>query len=551
MNIKQYLLVPGLALLTLAACNQEEINTSVHGVTDHDLRTGGLEYGTALMNMHQEVISIGSPAKTTGPGNDLQATDLISSGNYIGYFGNNNNWNNGIEASWNFVDNRTRLIFGELYTKVVQPWVDINKLAKGSDEPQDKRVLAIANITKAVALLRATDAFGPIVYTEIGNGNITPTPDSQEVVYKGLLKELSDAVEVLKDARAPILSKYDLVYDGDPRAWQRFANSLMLRMAVRVHFKDQALAQEYITKAVDPANGGVMTDVSHVAKVASSAKMPLFSPYSPSVEEYGETRMGATMWSYLTGYNDPRISAMYTVHTDPRAAARGITLTHLAVAPTNNRAKDPQVKDYGSRPNLTSKAEVIWMRASEVKFLLAEAALFGLYPAGNVEALYKEGVKMSFEEQGVAGVDAYLANTTGRPTPFSSPNNLHSFYYSEDISAGNVAPAWVASDSQEKKYQRLMTQKYIALYPNAIEAWTEYRRTGYPLIMKPLDRVAPTRVGGDMTVMRAPERFKYSADTYANNPSMSVMPTLLGGPDTGATPLWWVRPNRPVHRVNQ
>lgn len=548
MNIKKYLLVPGLALLAFTACNQEEINTSVHGVTDKDLRLGGLEYGTSLQKMQQEVISIGSPAETTGPGNDLQATDLISSGNYIGYFGNNNNWGNGIEASWNFVDGRMNYIFQELHTKVVQPWQDINKLAKGSEEPQDKRILAMANIIKVAGLLRATDSFGPIVYTEIGSGNITPTPDSQEVVYKGMLKELSDAVEVLKDARSPILPKYDLVYDGDPRAWQRFANSLMLRMAVRVHFKDQALAKEYITKATDPANGGVMTDAGQVAKVASSSKMPLRSPYIASVDEYGETRMGATMWSYLTGFGDPRMATMYTTHTVPNASARGITLTHLAMAPTNNQSTSQQAKDYASRPR-TDKAEVVWMRASEVKFLLAEAALYNLYN-GNPETLYKDGVRMSFSEQGVAGADTYLARTTGAPTAFSSPNNFFSFYYSENISAGNIVPAWVDSDTQEKKLQKIITQKYIALYPNAIEAWTEYRRTGYPMIMKPLDRVAPSRIGGEVAKHRAPERFKYSSEAYANNPSMSVVPTLLGGEDKGATPLWWVRADRPVHTVN-
>lgn len=545
MNIKKYLLVPGLALLTLAACNQEEINTSVHGVTDQDLRTGGLEYGTALQGVALDVISIGSPSLTTGPGNDLQATDLISSGNYIGYFGNNNNWGNGIEASWNFVDGRMNYIFQELHTKVVQPWLNIYKLAKDSDEPQDKRILAMANIIKVAGLLRATDSFGPIVYTEIGNGNITPTPDSQEVVYKGMLKELSDAVEVLKDARAAILPKYDLVYDGDPRAWQRFANSLMLRMAVRVHFKDQALAQEYITKATDPANGGVMTDASHVAKVASSSKMPLRSPYIASVDEYGETRMGATMWSYLHGYRDARMATMYTTTTQPNVQAG---VTHLAMPPTYRFGQNPTAKLHASRPR-TDKAEVIWMRASEVKFLLAEAALYGLY-SGNPENLYRDGVRMSFSEQGAAGADTYLNNLTARPAAYTAPHNAYGNGYTEDITANNVAPGWVASDTQEKKLQKIITQKYIALYPNAIEAWTEYRRTGYPLIMKPMDPVAASRVGGDYSALRAPERFKYSSEAYANNPSMSVVPTLLGGEDKGATQLWWVRPNRPVHRVN-
>ena len=92
--------------------------------------------------------------------------------------------------------------------------------------------------------------------------------------------------------------------------------------------------------------------------------------------------------------------------------------------------------------------------------------------------------------------------------------------------------------------QKIITQKYLALYPNAYEAWTEYRRTGYPFIMKPADTGAPSRIGGDAS-MRAPERFSFPASAYASNPNLKVIPSLLGGEDLGKTPLWWVRDNRP------
>lgn len=545
MNIKKYI-APCLALGLLASCNQEKINTDVYGVTDEALRQGGLEYGTALMAMQQQVISIGSPSLTTGPGNDLQATDLISSGSYIGYFGNNNNWGGNIEASWNFSKNRAGYIFEQLHKTTVQPWQEIYKLAKDSKRLQDKRTLAIANIVRCLALLRTTDTFGPIVYTEIGSGNISPTPDSQEVVYKGLLKEMDEAVQVLKDATDPVLEKYDLVYNGDPQAWLRLANSLMLRMAVRIHFKDEATAREYIAKATNASNGGLIEAKAQEAKVASSARQPLRNPYLASVTEYGETRMGATIWSYLTGYNDPRIEAMFTV---AKSDGVGYAARYTALAPTSDMPKTEGRARMSSIPRIAEGAAVVyWFRASETKFLLAEAALYGLYSGAGLDDLYRQGVELSFEENGVSGATSYL-NSVGTPTPYEMPYSSLMYPYSDNITAGNVYPKMNMSDSQEVKLQKIITQKYLALYPNAIEAWTEYRRTGYPLIMKPKDTQAVSRVGGTPgDKMRAPERVRYSSDAYATNPNMSKVKELLGGEDIGATKLWWVRPNRPVQQ---
>ena len=547
MNIKKYIL-PLMAFAALSACNQEEINTNIYGVSDDDLRLGGLDYGTALMDMEQQVIPIGSPNETTGPGNDLQATDLISSGSYIGYFGNNNNWSHNIEASWNFVDGRMDYIYNQLYTDITKPWVTIYKLAKDSQKPSDKRILAIANIVKVMGWLRATDAFGPIVYTQAGSGSITPTPDSQEVVYKGMLKELSEATAVLRDAQVKILPNSDLVYDGDPASWVRLANSLMLRMAVRVHFKDQALAQEYINKATDPTNGGLIVQANQVAKVASSSKLPLRSPYLASVDEYKETRMGATIWAYLDGFKDPRNEKLFKEAEDPRIELYGLP-KRMPLAPTGSQPKTDE-RAKASVPRVIEKNEVIWFRASETKFLLAEAALYGLYNNESAQSLYEAGIKLSFEELGASGAKEYYSQADVKPSELSSAlNSIYSSPYSDNISNGNIVPLWDENASQEKKLQRIITQKYIALYPNAIEAWTEYRRTGYPYIMKPQDASAITRIGGVFGGKeRTPERFSFPASSYSNNPNLSVIPKLLGGKDEGITKLWWVRDNRPVQQ---
>lgn len=545
MNIRKYIL-PLFALATLSACDQEAINTNIYGVSDDDLRAGGLSYGTALQQMQQRVIPIGSPVLTTGPGNDLQNTDLISSGSYIGYFGNNNHWNNNIEASWNFTDGRMNNAYENFYSKLSQSWVSIYQLAKDSESPSDRQALAVANVIKNLGWLRATDVFGPIVYTTAGDGNITPTPEAQSIVYKAMLEDLAKCVDILKVADKPILARYDLIYDGDPKKWTKLANSLMLRIAVRTHFKDAELARTYITKALSPENGGVIEQVADEAKIGNSSKLPLLNPFLPSVEEYGETRMGATIWSYLDGYGDPRIDKYFTKGTFR------YNNVHWALPPTANEAKQASTvqnsRYHASKPKATAESPIYWFRASETYFLRAEAALYG-FTSENVEDMYNGGIKTSFAENGLSDGEAttYLNKTNELPTALTYRNSYSG--YIDNIRSGNVSVKWSdlkKNDEREEQLQKIMTQKYLALYPNAVEAWTEYRRTGYPYLMKPEDATAPSRVGLNYNDgVRTPERFRFPSSSYTANPNNAVIPQLLGGEDQGGTKLWWVRDNRP------
>ena len=305
MKMKKYLLLI-FSLSFLTACEDYvDINKSTTGVTDGDLEAGGLIYGTQLMDMQQRVIPIGSPSKTTEPGNDLAVTDVMSSGQYIGYFGMNNNWRLGTEATWDFADNRMNYAYEQLYMKVYQPWVQIYQKIGTSDEPEKQEIMAIFNVVKVAGWLRATDCFGPIVYTNAGNGDIAPALDKQEDVYKAMLKDLATCADILNKATSKIMPKYDLIYDGDPVKWTKLTNSLMLRMAVRVHFVNEVLAKEYIAKALDPKNGGVIESKADEAKIGNTSKYPLLNSLIATID-YKENRMGATAWSYLIGYSEKR-----------------------------------------------------------------------------------------------------------------------------------------------------------------------------------------------------------------------------------------------------
>lgn len=530
----------GIIALITSSCTSdyEEINTDRFGLSEEELSKGGvLNYGSSFLQLQKSVIPIGAPAEKTGPGNDLQITDLISSGNYIGYFGNNNNWGFRIESNWNFEDGRMSYANTCFYSKLFTSWVAIKQAIGNSENIQEQRAMAIANIVKITGWLRATDVFGPIVYSNAGKGEITPSLDKQEDVYKAMLEELDKCIETLQND-VTVMADYDVIYGGSTAKWKKFASSLMLRMAVRSHFVNQTLANTYIAKALDY---GVMDNPSDEAKIGNTSTQPLLNPMLASIG-YQETRMGLTIWSYLTGYEDTRISKYF------KKGTYNGQQDFYGVAPTSKLQKyeNRNTAAFASEPNVDNNSPVYWMRASEVLFLKAEAALYNLggLSSSQAQGFYEEGVRMSFQENAASMPTNYLTSTN---KPATLPFYNYDPSYNYDLSNNNISPSWtdVQFGSEEEEHlQKIITQKYLAMYPNAVEAWTEYRRTGYPLVMKYHDTQAPNRIG--CSTCFVPERFKYSAKDYLTNSKLQTeVPNLLGGQDTGATRLWWVRPNRP------
>ena len=539
---KYFLLLAASGVLSTACDDYVDINRSTTGVTDEELEAGGLIYGTQLMDMQQRVIPIGSPNLTTGPGNDIAVTDVMSSGQYVGYFGMNNNWKFSTEATWDFNDGRMHYAYEQLYMKVYQSWVQIYQKIGNSEESENQEIMAIFNIVRVAGWLRATDCFGPIVYSNAGQGSLSPTPDKQEDVYKYMLKDLEKCVSTLNKATSNIMPKYDLVYDGNPSKWVKLANSLMLRMAVRMRFIAPELAREYVAKALDSQNGGVIEVKADEAKMGSSSKFPLLNPFIATID-YKENRMGATAWAYLLGYNDPRLEKYYT-----KGNWNGEGYFCIASGNTEGKAEGENKAEFASCPKFEGSDPIYWFRASETFFLKAEAALAKLIPDADAKTLYEAGVKMSMDEWGVAAAaDAYLSQADAKPKALSSSEYGYG-RYSSDISEGNVSPMWIEDGTEAQHLQQIITQKYLALYPNGVEAWTEYRRTGYPYLMNLYDSSLPNKIGAEPTA-RTPERFKFSADEYkGNEEGMKEIVTLLGGPDKGGTKLWWVNPNRPVQK---
>ena len=165
---------------------------------------------------------------------------------------------------------------------------------------------AMAKILKVLAYSRMTDHYGPIIYSQFGNGKLVVPFDTQEAIYTDFFVQLNEAVSVLKaNPGAQMFSSSDRMFGGSADRWLKFANSLRLRMAIHIRYADLAKAKTEAEKAI---TDGVITDGSEDAFVAVDNINR--SPYA-TITAWGEFRMSAAMESVLEGYEDPRIPTYF------------------------------------------------------------------------------------------------------------------------------------------------------------------------------------------------------------------------------------------------
>ena len=318
-----------------------------------------------------------------------------------------------------------------------------------------------------MGLHRTADKYGAIPYFNVGNGSFTVAYDSQEEVYKSFFKELEEAVDHLyKYSQAtPIVAKAsDVVYDGNALRWAKLGNSLMLRLAMRVRYVAPELSKMWAEKAMSHA-AGLIESVDDAAYISDKAGFRTRNAIFTIKGSYNDTRMGATIQSYLKGYNDPRMRVYFEGNTD------------VAVPPAI--PSSAAAYEGAAKPNFGEFSPTYWFKASEVAFLKAEAALAGYTVQGTAQENYENGVRLSFKENGLtdAQATAYLNGTTS-PAPFVDVQSLYSA-----AAPSTVTVKWDNGASDEVKLERIITQKYLAIYPNGMEAWSEWRRTGYPRLI--------------------------------------------------------------------
>ena len=540
MKTKAYKYIVGvLALSLFTACDFQKVNTNEFELLPEEGLMDGISIGGPITAMQKCVFPVGTQADGTSVANRYQTAYNLAADCWSGYFGQNNNWGGPNNLNYFLKDGWVASSYTESYSTVVPLWQDL----KGKTETQFPEVFALAQILKISAWHKATDMFGPIPYKEAGKGLITVPYDSQEEVYKSMFKELSDAIEVLTkyadNGNSKLLPNADAVYAGDVHKWVVYANSLMLRLAMRVYYADAALSKKYALQAVNHSYG-VMKTKDDEAKMERGANLEFKNNLDVLINQYNECRMGSSMLAYLGGYQDPRLPKYFNTSTVSQAVTVG-TYGKYSGVPTGHDVSSNDAFRDSSRPAITSTTPTYWMRASEVYFLLAEAALHGFAVGGTAESLYEKGIEMSFEENGIASSEVADYMSSGlKPSAYSF--HLTNPGVNVDVPAVTEATtAWSGTD--EEKLEKIMIQKWIALYPNGQEAWTEYRRTGYPKLHSVVTNYSNGEVDSEVGIrrMRFPTNKSTSAEDIANLESARKL--LRGGLDKAGTRLWWDNKN--------
>ena len=394
---------------------------------------------------------------------------------------------------------------------------------------------AWAKVVRVEAMHRVSDIYGPIIYTNYGKSNPdgSVTYDSQKDAYYAFFNDLDSAITVLtslvqSDAPATF-SKFDLVYGGSFSKWLKFANTLRLRLALRISKADPNKAQSEGEKAL--ANpGGLLTTNDDDAFVDLGTNV---NPINDISKSWGDINTGAPLACYLNGYNDPRASKYILKATDAAVAGQYIGI--------RNGINIDAIGRYGgySLPvNFPNKFQI--MVAAEAWFLKAEAALKGWAGAGDVQTDYETGISTSFAQYGL-DASSYITDNTSTEQPYVDPKAITAGQ--NDVLSGSpylstITIAWNNGDTPDKKLERIITQKWLSLYPDGEEAWAEFRRTGYPKLFP----VVLNKSGGKISTTAFIQRINFPADELSTNPTgVAAAVATLGGPDTGGTPLWWAQ----------
>lgn len=389
---------------------------------------------------------------------------------------------------------------------------------------------AVANIWRVQMYHRMTDYWGPIPYSEFGNGEETVPYDSQEDIYRDFFERLGQAVQTLENNSGNAFGQNDLMYEGNVDQWIRFANSLQLRLAMRVRYAAPDLAK---TEAEEAVARGVMLENSHNAALTTSADNR--NAYWV-ITDWQEFRMSSSMESLLEGYEDPRLGVYFSDAVNGDRDEDGNAYEGMRNGLPRETKSEGLNDDYsdmgarwlnGNRGGVNPPVGV--MNAAEVYFLRAEGALQGWSMGGTAEDLYEEGIRMSLSQERIGAseqeIQDYISSTN---TPVSPDDARWGLGPMTDVPV-----QFGGSDNQ--KLEQIITQKWLALYPVSLEAFAEMRRTGFP-------KLYPIQNSRN-DVLNEDDIFRRMTFTVSerNNNTQAVQDAvdLLRGPDQNNTRVWW------------
>lgn len=499
MMLRRLLVLPVLAffLLTTSACDDgfSEINQDPKVANSLD---PSLLFSNAVM-------------QASGDRFEVWRAHVIYTEHFVQHLAANTQTFSGGDR-YDFIPSWSSAQFAREYPGALKTLSETLRQLPSGPEAANKR--AAANVLRMFLLHRLTDLYGDVPFSEANkalDGIGAPAYDPQEQIYPRLLDSLDTYAEQL-DPSQPFFGDADLLFNGDVQKWQRWANSIMLRAAMRMSKVDPAAAEQWVNEAVNNP-GGVMQSNDDMAYIVQKD------------DNTGPVRNG--IWEVYDFENadflsDPFVSFLKE-RNDPRLRVFGEVRSTGSIDPADQKGL-PNGLDAGAqegdldsftwpRRETVIRPDSPWILQTyaEVELLLAEAAVRG-WTSGNAAAHYEAGVRAALT----------APNIYEPPNPVTDAE-AQSYLDENPFNTGGT---------QADKLRQINTQYWAATFLNGPEAFANWRRSGYP-------ELEPVNHPDGDTGGTIPRRLTYPTDEQSTNADNWQAAIDRQGPDEFTTRVWW------------
>lgn len=437
-------------------------------------------------------------------------------------------------ANFNQVNiNATNQVWINYYQNVIRFTADVLKSTK--DLPARKNLYNMARIIRANAFMVLTDTYGDIPYTEAGKGYtddqiLFPAYESQQAVYPKIIAELTDATNSL-DAAAPIETT-DALYKGVIAQWKKFGYSLLLRAGMRLSNANATLAESTVAtafgagvittnadNAMNRHDANFVNPLGNTLNGTEAANFYLAEPFVNALKSNDDPRLPAIAVRYVGAKAGPeQVAAIATKDpddqyglpvgsTDAMADTFGKTLPHSDGSDPGTRYSISQL-DRNRMAKRTSPLFIV--TAAQTNLLLAEAAARG-WVTGTASTFFDDGVRAHMDQ--MASFD---------------PGSAVSATDRDDY----VAAHPLDTSTLEASIAQIAYEYWIASFLNGSEAWSHFRRTGYPVL-----------VANPSTASAIPGKFitrlTYPVSEIQVNTANVQAAIAAQGADALDTKIWW------------
>jgi len=368
----------------------------------------------------------------------------------------------------------------------------------------------VAKILQQFVFWTITDRWGDVPYSEALQGSLSPKYDKQEDIYKGMIATLKATVDEF-DATSVISG--DIVYAGDVAKWKKLANSLRMLMSLQLSKRYPGASDYAATEfkaALNHAAGHISTNADNFTfnYPGGQYKNPWFSVYNGR-KDYGESK---TMTDLMASLNDAR-QTVFGGKTELQdksnaewddASAKGVPYGWKRADAEAFTGANPDWARALRGDFREENDPMVLIGAAHVMLARAEAADYG-WTSDNLATTYANGITLSYEQWGL-------------PAPVAS------FFTQAGV-------ALTASAGTGANLQQIAIQRYIASYPNGLQGWNIWRKTGYPTLTPARDATNSSK--------QIPRRYVYGQSEYGTNKEATEAAAAAIGGDTQDTRVWW------------